>query len=505
MTEATGHSRYGVYRAGSDLIEVSGSSKDHTALLHWLHDQSSPPPPPEAHLRSYLSCIHEKTHRDDFTTTSFGLLMWRIDFTVTTDTRSLIQWFGRPPAGVPLLRHVETTSLGAPHSPKEAKAHEYVYKVAGELARLLKFRALIWAGDASKGVTLAELVDDANTVLGILRDRFGLTSTWMFTTAQPDAPATVSIPYVTSYGLKTEMQAFGGREVSERHAAVWERLALLLPDIAGESTSIQDRWPESVGLWSDWRLVKTLHPDLGDLNNFDNMLLRERLAVYALSGWCDPAIHRINDVFIEDALPAMRWRAALEQSDGGEVIVIPEISDQTTLYRALEPLYRRLARATLNGDDGVFADHKVDEELYALRSNPHVSYTAYILRQFRDKFWLRAESRILRAPSHPLMTLFDDDCNIWRTAKRNNPQILDSEWETLYVDLFYEYVEQQLANHDIGREALDVEYLRERMWPMADLLCGHFPERTGTSVPDTLTDWAIGRYVHLSHRRRPRT
>ena len=120
------------------------------------------------------------------------------------------------------------------------------------------------------------------------------------------------------------------------------------------------------------RLVKTLHPDLGDLNDFDNMLLRERLAVYALSGWCDPAIHRINDVFIEDALPAMRWRAALEQSDGGEVIVIPEISDQTTLYRALEPLYRRLARATLNGDDGVFADHKVDEELYALRSNPHV-------------------------------------------------------------------------------------------------------------------------------------
>ena len=155
MTEATGHSRYGVYRAGSDLIEVSGSSKDHTALLHWLHDQSSPPPPPEAHLRSYLSCIHEKTHRDGLHDNVIRLTHVANRFH-SDDRYPIVNPVVRTSAqpARPLATTRRNDFIGRSTFPKEAKAHEYVYKVAGELARLLKFRALIWAGDASKGVTL---------------------------------------------------------------------------------------------------------------------------------------------------------------------------------------------------------------------------------------------------------------------------------------------------------------------------------------------------------------
>ena len=283
-------------RAGRGLrcaIRNESPRRDWVDFEQWLLGLAVPSgQPTEQQLKTFISHVHEHMHRVDFQTTSFGLLMWRIDLTLTTDARYLAKWFGRPPVGVTLTDHCyeQFECLPPAADAEEGTQRRYRYGVVEEVGRLARFRAHLWGG-APEGFALAELVSEANDVLDILRNRFDLETTWKFTTARPDDDAAVSVPYVTSYGLNDVVRPFGARDVFERSAMIWERLSLFVYAVGGtRRVSIQERWPESVRIWLDWRLAKCLYPDLGDLNDISNLFGQKGVALFALSGPCDPSL-----------------------------------------------------------------------------------------------------------------------------------------------------------------------------------------------------------------------
>ena len=503
--------RYGVYRASSDIIEVSSSYRDWVDFEQWLLGLVVPSgQPTEQQLKTFISHVHEHMHRVDFQTTSFGLFMWRIDLTLTTDARYLAKWFGRPPDGVTLAEycHEQFECLPPATDAEEGKQRRDRYLVIEELERLVRFRVHLWGG-APQSFTLAELVSEANDVLDVLRKRFDLRSTWKFTTARPDDDAAVSVPYVTSYGLDDVVSSIGARDVFERSAMLWERLSLFVYAVGGiRPVSVQERWPESVRIWFDWRLAKSLYPDLGDLNDVSNLFSQKGFALFALSGPCDPALDFEVDIPIEAALPPMRWAAARQGAVDPDYVSEP--------FEAA--VYETLAAATLNGRHGLFADSLATQSAIQA-DDPLQSYNAFVLQRFHDEFWRRTQtdrglpSQRIVPELNPLATLFDEFCLVKHTELHEHGPLDPQTAGGLLFQLYFEHIHQQMANHDVGKESLDLERLVRGMRPMGRRLCtdfvGSFPEKfrraladAGRSAmtPDQLCALAIASYALDRHR-----
>ncbi|WAC89373.1 hypothetical protein [Mycobacterium sp. Aquia_213] len=475
----SGHAeRYGVYRASSDLIEVSGSYKDYIDFMNWLGHTGDLSQPTKDHLKVFISYVHEHMHRVDFQMKPFGLFMWRIDLIITIDATWLATQFGIPPDGVPLVTHCRKQL----ESPLMRGSHPE--GVVDELEQLIRFRAHVWGG-APEGLTLRELADDGNNVLTILRKRFDLHTTWTFTTDRPDDSAIVSVPYLTSFGLTASVRSIGASDVFERNAAVWERLCLWRYLLWGQHwVSIEERWPEAVRLWFDWRLVRREYEDLGDLNDMANLLSQKKLAAFAFAGPCDPALDlAVNHIPIEAALPQMRW------AEGRTAAVDPNptVRNEPWLHRAIPDALNlgiegMLARVPLNGPHGIFAD-TIGTKNEDIARNPLQSYLAFVLARYQDEFWRSAcrEAGFPRPRAvptiDPLATLFDDYCYIRFTELFGHGPLDQDASGRLLFGLFSEHIRQQIANHDVGKEPIEVGQLYFRMLPMAERICEDF--RTG--------------------------
>ncbi|MEV6403974.1 hypothetical protein AB0M58_13650 [Streptomyces bobili] len=472
---------HGVYRTSSDIIEVSGRWEQLLEFRHWKNGRGLLTKPTDAHLRAYFTEAHEHMHRVDVMTTAFGLLLWRIDVTITTDARALVRQFGPPPPGMPLVEHCRRTSLGTPVGFEQVRNHLMVHRTVDELDQLVRFRAHLWSG-ATPGLTRSKLAAEGNEVLDILRNRFDLATRWRFTTLAPEAPATVSVPH---------RRSFGTVDILERSATIWERVWAL--------ASIEERCPRTLQWWLDWRNARTRYRDMGDLNDSVNMLAHKRLALFALSGPCDPGLSLDDDVPIEAALPAMRWassRAAVAHPQHRlDPLENPVVGAPDT------EVYEMLASATLNGRYGLFGNAERAGN-GARAADPRCSYLAFVLRRFHDEFVQRTRieaggGSVRNVPRiNPLVSLFDDVCVVHLTevigvdiGRRESGQLL--------FNLLTEYIHQELAKRNVSGELPDVARLWRRLRPMAYRLVTDFHDGlpVRTEDPDELLGLAFYSYA----------
>ncbi|TQK49819.1 hypothetical protein FBY35_0089 [Streptomyces sp. SLBN-118] len=473
---------HGVYRTSSDIIEVSGTWEQLLELRKWKERRGSLKEPTDAHLRAYFTEAHEHMHRVDVMTTPFGLLLWRIDVAITIDARALVPQFGHPPVGTPLVEHCRGTSLGVPVGLDEVRTHRMVRCTVEELDRLVRFRDYLWSG-APPGLTCAQLADEGNEVLDILRKRFDLETTWRFTTINSDAPAAVSVPHRCSFGTV---------DILERSAMIWERLWVL--------TTVEKRWPAAVQWWLDWRNARMRYRDMGDLNDLVNMEAHKRLALFALSGPCDPALDLDANVPIEAALPTMRWdasrAAAADPQRRSDRLESPIAGTLDTVQ-----VYEMLAGATLNGRYGLFGNAERAGN-GARAADPRYSYLAFVLRRFQDEFAQRSRveaglGSVRNVPRvNPLVSLFDDVCVVHLTEVIG-VDIRKVESGHLLLSLLMEYIHQELAKHNVCGETPDAERLWLRLRPMACRLVTDFHDDlpTRTEDPDELLGLAFLSYA----------
>lgn len=385
----------GLYRRSSDIIDIFGAMDDYRQFDDWYRLRQ-PGLPTAAQLRIGLTWHHEHMHRIDIMTTAFGLLLWRIDVSITIDARFLTEEFGRPPTGVPLKRWADISPLGIPVGLEEIKRHNRINEIVRELDALLQFREHLLG--PTDGLSRAALAEEANSVLAILRHRFNLSTQWRFTALEPDSSASVTVP---------GRHSLWGVDVLERSATLWEAWVL--------RTGISSRWPEAYELWLDRRTVPNRFEDLGDLNDLTNIHTHRQLRISSLCGPCDPALDLGDDeIPIEAALPNMRWAttqpAAIHPEYRTEILPEPVAGVPTTVE-----VNQMLATATLNGEYGLFGNAK-RAGLEALATDPTCSYLAFLLHRFQDEFWQRtrldqnqASERELNVIYH-LLTRFNDNC-----------------------------------------------------------------------------------------------
>ncbi|MEV4515639.1 hypothetical protein AB0K00_42645 [Dactylosporangium sp. NPDC049525] len=472
---------HGVYRTSSDVIEVSGTWKQLLELQGWMKGRGPLTKPTDAHLRTYFTYIHEHMHRVDLMTTPFGLLLWRIDVTITTDARALVSHFGHPPAGTPLIEHCRRARSRIPVGPEEVHIQVWANRTVDELERLIRFRAHVWSR-APRGFVLGELVAEGNEVLDILRARFDLPTRWRFTTSSPNAPATVSVPY---------RRWFGTVDVLERSATIWERVAL---------AAFENSWPPADQWWLDWRNAPSRYQDLGDLTDWNNLMAHRRLALDALSGPCDPALDLSADVPIEVALPATRWgtnQAAVADPLRRLDPLAPPVPGAADAVG----VYEMLAGATLNGRYGLFGNAERAGD-GAQATDPRRSYLAFVLRRFQDEFAqrIRIEAGLGSERQVPqlnsLVSLFDDVCVVRRTEVIGI-DIGSDESGQLLLSLFIEHIHQAIAKYQVRGEALDIVWMWRRLRPMADRLVTDFKEALAKVSSVTNADQLFGVAVAL--------
>lgn len=443
-----------MYRTSSDIIEVVGRWQ-HLLELQNADDVSSII---DDHFKVGVSHAHEHQHRVDSMTTSFGLFLWRIDLSITIDVRYLTRKFGYPGRGVALADHCRRR-IGTPIGLDAIRDATYIYGVINDLERMASFRRKLWAG-CSEDVPVSDFVAEANHVLGILRRRFDLNTQWQFTSLlPPGASAVVSVK---------GRQSLGAVDIFERSAAIWERVVVQL---------LQHRHPFLLQWWRDWRNAPLRYKDVGGLAELDTVFMGyKRLCVSALSGPCDPALDLSTDIPIEWAFPQWRWAAGLGtfrhtlDREGDPVPLPPGF--------AAVDVYGALARATLNGPHGIFADATARGQ-GERATDPRRSYLAFVLRRFTNEF----DRRLRRESDEPvdradiridsLVTLFDDFCKVSRTEVDGVPLSVDQTGELL-SSILSEFAQQETAKHAVLGDSLDFEGFFQRISQIAQRLTEDF-------------------------------
>lgn len=158
-----------------------------------------------------------------------------------------------------------------------------------------------------------------------------------------------------------------------------------------------------------------------------------------------------------------------------------------------------LAVATLNGEWGLFGNAKrAGRE--RLATDPTRTYLAFLLRRFSDEFWQRtrldqnlASQRELGVALH-LVTRFNDSCWV-HPVELVGTRIGREQMGPLLVDLLYEYVQQDAAEHVVAGSRLDVVGLWERLRGLAVGLLEDYREVVPSAVtsPEALIAHALRR------------
>lgn len=461
---------HGVFRSGIDVVEVAGTWRDYNDWLLVLSGQRGREVLTDRHFRTVLSREHEQQHRSDLISTPYGLLLWRLEATITNDLVTLLGWLGPTPPGEHILDHLASAAgRGIPVGLSQVQHLRYTVNLVDELRDLLAFRSVVQFG--IEQLTVGELVALANRCLAILRSRFDLHTSWEFKTDRAlDSPA---VPPTANH------RRFGALDVLERSAVCWEAYWV---ETCGR------HWSEPRRMWHNWRHPDTRYRDLG--RGLDALGSRDlqRVLVSALSGPCDPALPLDGDVPVEWAFPAGRYLEARARFVSGASIGDP-VPQPDHLPPPLE-LFRMIAECELNGLGGFFGDAvasgRADRALDPMRS-----YYSAILQRFRDQATHRVmiEEGIPHRPESPygLLTLFDEVC-ILSPTHIGSRQPTRPEVAVLVVQAMVEYATQHAVQNLLAGDAPVTETLVSQLRKLSTRLTNDLNDELPAALRGVASD-----------------
>lgn len=443
---------HGRFRAGIDLTEVAGTWRQHIDWIEVCEGSRKPSDLTFEHFQTVVSREHESQHRADLFSTPYGLLLWRLEATITNDIATLVRRLGYPPANVRVIDQLRRVAAKLrPVGLDGIQSARQTYDLLDEVDDLDRFRTAIHHGDPS--MTMGELTEIGNRCLVILRKRFDLPTTWQFRTdRRPEEPSTASVD-----GFR-DVCAEG---ILERSAVCWE--ALWVECCAGA-------WTHADRLWKNWRHPSTRYRDLGP--KLDGLRSRywQPLLISSLSGPCDPALPISHDVPIEWAMPAQRYLSGLHAFVPGSTEGDP-VPAPTDVPSPLE-VYRMIEVSLLDGKHGFFGDETAVGNGDVARDSSR-SYFAGVLQRFHDE----AANRVRCETGDPerghskygLVTLFDEFCVINSTIIGGH-ELESNEVPVLLIQLMVAYATQQAVQGLMNGDSPVTDRLLRQLRLMASRL-----------------------------------